>query len=104
MSTAAMSYEMTFGDRLRRTRLELGLDQRTMADALNIHHATISRYERDGHTIDKPTKRLAALVQLRYGVSADWLLYGTTPDQWAPWDSNPQPTVNASRHLWAVAA
>lgn len=71
------AFEVTFGDRLRRARIALGMDQRTFADGLSIHHGTVSRYERDGGSPEDPaTRRLAALVQNRYGVSEEWLLTG----------------------------
>lgn len=75
------TFELTFGDRLRRARLNLGLDQRDFAKGIDMHHATVSRYEHDGGRGDSSTRRVALLIQLRYGVSADWLLYGTVPEQ-----------------------
>jgi hypothetical protein len=62
--------------------------------------------------MDAPPQRnrraLVALIELRYRVPSDWLLTGEVPVQreWAPRDSNPQPTDYARRprHLRAVAA
>lgn len=76
-----MAFEVTFGDRLRRARLNLGMDQRDFAKGIDVHHATISRYEHDGGRDDASTRRLAHLVQGRYGIDAAWLLTGDVPGQ-----------------------
>jgi transcriptional regulator with XRE-family HTH domain len=66
-----------FGDRLRRLRLDLGMDQRQFAEAIGVDHATISRYE----TAARPPRaatHIAASIQLRFaepGVDLrGWLL------------------------------
>ena len=73
---------MTFGDRLRRYRISRGLTLRQFADGTSISHATLGRIEHDGgDPADQHTRRAAKLIQLRYGVPADWLLYGSVPAQ-----------------------
>jgi len=86
-----------FGDRLRRLRLELGLDQRQMAQEIGgIDHATLSRYESSSRT-PRSAPHIAASVQLRFG-SADvdlrtWLLTGVQPTGFRP----PRPGIPMPR-------
>lgn len=72
---------ITYGDRLRRTRLAHGLNQAEFADQVRVDRALIARHE----LMDAPPQRnrraLAALIELRYGVPSDWLLYGVVPAQ-----------------------
>lgn len=68
-----------FGDRLRRIRLELGMDQRTFAGELGVTNPTLSRYE-TASGAPRAAALVAAAVQLRFG-SADvdlktWLITG----------------------------
>jgi transcriptional regulator with XRE-family HTH domain len=99
--------ELGFGDRLHRYRLSRGMTLRQFAEGTNVSHATIGRYERTGGNPGDPAvQRLAKLLQMRHRVPAEWLLTGAVPQQrsqWAPSDSNRQPTVYARRHL-ALAA
>lgn len=71
---------ITFGDRLRRLRLDLHMTQGDLARAVNVSTATIGKYE----LLDEPTRtatHLAATIQLLYGVPREWLLTGTVPAQ-----------------------
>ena len=81
--------EITWGDRLRRLRLNRDMDQRQFAAMLDVRPATIGNYEVSGH---KP--RTAALVEnsveLRFGPEAARFL------------RDPQPTDYRSRHLVLV--
>ena len=69
---------VTFGDRLRRVRLNTGLDQRTFAETIAISHAALGKYELSPHT-PRVAKLVANSVQLAWGVPAVWLLTGETP-------------------------
>lgn len=81
--------EITWGDRLRRLRLNRDMDQRQFAAMLDVRPATIGNYEVSGH---KP--RTAALVEnsveLRFGPDAARFL------------RDPQPTGCRPRHLVLV--
>jgi transcriptional regulator with XRE-family HTH domain len=71
----------TYGDRLRRARLDTGLTQQQFAEQIGVTQAIISRHE----MMDAPPTRnrrvVALLVQMRYGVPSDWLLTGVVPPQ-----------------------
>lgn len=62
---------MFFGNRLKELRLERGLQQEDIAKILNIHRATISRYENNQREPDVNT--IINLAQY-FEVSSDWLL------------------------------
>ena len=66
-----------FGDRLRRFRLSLGMDQREFADALGgaFSHATLSRYESMEGT-PRAAVLVANSVELRYAT----VIYDSTGD------------------------
>lgn len=72
---------ITYGDRLRRTRLAHGLNQAEFAAEVRVDRALIARHE----LMDAPPQRnrraLAALIELRYGVPSEWLLTGAIPAQ-----------------------
>ena|SRR5665647_1187241 len=95
--------EFTVGDRLRKAREHIGMDQIPFADELGVSRGTVSNYESGATTHLKPI--VVRAWALRTGVPAEWLLTGTTnprpgdPDggemitaQRAREDSNLQPS------------
>ncbi len=65
----------TFGQRLRRVRIEKGLSQLQVAEKAGIHNTHLSRYEKDGSRPNGSTlMRLADAL----GVTADFLMDGPT--------------------------
>lgn len=67
--------EWTFGDRIRKVRTELGLDQRELAEKLELKHSTLSSYE-SGRANPRATKlpAMAARLELISGVPRAWFL------------------------------
>jgi transcriptional regulator with XRE-family HTH domain len=59
------------GNRLKAARRKAGLRQEQVAEAIDSHPVTISKYERGIQ--DPSTELLGAMARL-YGVSVDWLL------------------------------
>lgn len=84
MSTTTL--QMTYGDRIRRARLAQGLTQEEFAREVGSTQGIISNHEK----LDRPplrnTRALPLMIQLRYGLDADWLLYGDVPPQRAAAD------------------
>ena len=77
MSQTAWIPEDGYGDRLRRTRARLGLDIREMSAAVMHTRSTYARHEKAIRPQDEPhAERLAALVEYRFGVPAEWLPTG----------------------------
>ena len=68
-----MTEQKVFGDRLRRRRMALGLNQQQLAERLGWQATTLSHYER-GHY--RSTMRFARLRQLAQALatSTDYLL------------------------------
>ena len=69
---------ITFGDRLRRLRMDLHLSQDELGQEIGVSGATIGKYE----VLPRPTRmarHVAASIQLRYGVPAEWMLTGSIP-------------------------
>lgn len=62
---------MDFGKRLKHLRTTRGLSQESMAKILNIHRATISRYENNQR---EPDVNTIAKIADYFEVSTDWLL------------------------------
>lgn len=83
----------TLGDKLRKARLDAGLDQRELAAELGIARNSVMTYE-SGKTA--PRRPVLLAWAMRTGVSLDWLT-GETPGRpdgdagWAPTGSNRQP-------------
>ena len=90
-----------FGDRLRRLRLDLGMEQRAFAAEIDIHPATLSRYELATEP-PRVAPLVAAAIQLRYGSSQvdlrSWLL------ELPHVDSNHEPADYRRPRLALVAA
>lgn len=63
--------EISLGKRLRELRLEHGLTQKQVADALGIHSVTYLHYEKGQH--EPPLALLAAMAKF-YGETVDYLL------------------------------
>lgn len=80
--------EFSVGDRLRKARETLGLDQTEFAKEIGISRATISRYERGDF---EPPRSALLLWQMRTGVPSEWITTGCTPR-----DLNPEPTDSGS--------
>jgi transcriptional regulator with XRE-family HTH domain len=75
-AAAGRSFLQAFGRRLTLVRVERGLSQRAIADALAISDDVISKYERGQHAPKLETlQRLGAHL----AVSLDYLLGGTAP-------------------------
>lgn len=104
--TITESLQWDLVDRLAKSLRVAGVKPGEMADYLEVHRNTVGAYL---HGRTNPDHRTLALWAMRCGVPLEWLKHGTVPaprsggDQWAPWDSNPQPTVYARRRLLAVA-
>lgn len=62
---------MDFGKRLKQLRVERGLQQEDMAEILNLHRATISRYENNQR---EPDINTLINISKHFNVSIDWLL------------------------------
>lgn len=95
-----------YGDRLRRIRLDLGMDQRQFADSIQMNHGTYGHHELSHH-VRRGARQLANSIELRHGVPAWWVLGESSPDTdelCAARDSNPEPADYVPiRHLHAVA-
>ena len=73
--------EFTYGDRVRRVRLDTGLTQDEFAEQIGVTQAVISRHEKLDAPPSRNTRSLALLIQLRYDVPAKWTLAGEIPVQ-----------------------
>lgn len=87
-------------DRLRRIRRDRGMSQAEFAALLDVRDRTYSAWE-SGKNTPSGSQMIATAkrIELAVGVPAWWTLGlgapGPTPDtpnEWAPRDSNPQPT------------
>lgn len=65
--------EVGYGDRLRRIRLDLGMDQRTFADSIQMNPGTYGHHELSRH-VRRGARQLANSIELRHGVPAWWVL------------------------------
>lgn len=89
---AAVIPEWTFADRLRKSRQIAGMDQRVFALHLGVKSSAYAQWEA-GNNKPRDVVAVAKRVELLTHVPATWLL--DLGDGWAPWGSNPQPTVGA---------
>jgi transcriptional regulator with XRE-family HTH domain len=83
-----MTEQEIFGERLRRRRMALGLNQQQLAERLGWQAATISRYERGRYHSNMNFDRLRQLA-LALATSTDYLLGlthdpGPVPDRTSP--------------------
>lgn len=69
--------DMDFKDRLKQARINKGLSQSKLADIVGVHVTNISRYERGEN---KPTSNVLSKLAEGLGVSADFLMSGSTDD------------------------
>jgi transcriptional regulator with XRE-family HTH domain len=76
----------TLGDRLRKSANLAGLNITAMAEYLGVTRQTVSAWIQGHRTPGPMALRLWAV---RTGVPLEWLTEG---DEWAPRDSNAQPT------------
>lgn len=68
-----MSLEFTLGDRLRKARIEAGLDAKELAGRLHVSTATVSRAE-NGRFEPKAVTVFQWAAET--GVSLEWIAYG----------------------------
>jgi transcriptional regulator with XRE-family HTH domain len=73
-----MTQQEIFGERVRRRRMALGLNQKQLAERLGWRAATVGRYEKGTHHTSITFARLRALAQV-LSTSTDYLL-GLTSD------------------------
>lgn len=64
---------MTYGERLRSLRKELGLTMEQFGDRVGVKKNTISRIEREANNL---TDQMALAICREYGVSEEWLRDG----------------------------
>lgn len=69
--------DMDFKDRLKQARSNKGLSQSKLAGLVGVHVTNISRYERGEN---KPTSSVLSKLADALGVSADFLMSGSTND------------------------
>ena len=69
--------DMEFKDRLKQARSDKGLSQSKLAAIVEVHVTNISRYERGEN---KPTSSVLSKLGDALGVSADYLMSGSTDD------------------------
>lgn len=84
MQVAQVQLTWTFGDRIRKVRRALGLEQREMAELLGTRQSSITNWETD---LAKPRDREAIALRIQEitsgAVSAGWVL-GLTEDPRGP--------------------
>ena len=83
--------EWTFGDRIRKIRRELRLNQVEFADAIGRGDKAVAAWE-SGTNAPEDIVSVAKRIQVRFGVSAAWVL-GIDP----PPPAGPGSTVRARR-------
>lgn len=88
---------ITYGDRIRRTRLSQGLTQAEFADAIHADRAVVARHELMDEPPGRNRRGLVSLIELRFAVPSDWLLTGVVPPQRTD-------VTRQYRTLYAVAA
>ena len=99
--------EMTYGDRVRRARLAQGLTQEQFADEVGVTPTLLGRHETSDEPPTRNRRALAAMIQLRYGIDADWLLTGeSVPAQRSVGAQVTRGCVGPAirQSLWALAA
>lgn len=83
---------MTFNERVKARRLELGLSQKELARRIGVGQSTIGQIENGRNKSSKEILKLAEELQ----TSAEYLLYGTEPSEPEP-DSLPSNKPTAPR-------
>ena len=69
---------MTFGERLKKARLSKGFSQSTLGERGGVHYTQIGRYESKGA---QPSAEVLTNLATELGVSADFLVNGSTDEQ-----------------------
>jgi len=69
---------MTFGERLKNSRLRKGFSQSDLAKEVGIHYTQVGRYENKGA---QPTADILAKLADALEVSTDYLMGGTMNEQ-----------------------
>ncbi|MEM9681179.1 MAG: RstR family transcriptional repressor [Bacteroidota bacterium] len=69
--------DMEFKDRLRQARKDKGISQNELAQIVGVHVTNISRYERGEN---KPTSQVLTKLGDALGISADFLMAGSTDE------------------------
>lgn len=84
MSTQGAGEVLVFtrGDRLRKARERLGLDQGPFAEHIGVSRNTVSSYERDGTERVKPI--VIRMWAMATGVDEHWLMHGEGPTPGGP--------------------
>jgi transcriptional regulator with XRE-family HTH domain len=70
-----VTLDFTLGDRLRKAREYAGLEIQELAEAVDVHRQSVTRYENDRA---KPKRGTVLLWSMATGVSVAWL-EGQTP-------------------------
>lgn len=68
---------MNFGKRLTKARTEKGFSQTELGEIVGVHYTQIGRYEKKGVV---PAGDVLSKIANALGVSADYLMSGTTND------------------------
>ncbi len=69
---------ITFGDRVRRLRITLDMNQRDFGESIAFSGAAVAKWERMDHE-PRSVQRIINAVQLRYGVEIAEFLRGPQP-------------------------
>jgi transcriptional regulator with XRE-family HTH domain len=69
--------DMEFKDRLKQARKDKGISQSKLAQMIDVHVTNISRYERGEN---KPTSQVLTRLADALGISADYLMSGSTDE------------------------
>jgi len=77
----------TRGDRFRKAREHLGLDQTAFGELINVSRQTVSNYETD--ITQRPIRAIVAAWALAAGTTKDWLMEGE--------DMHPDPDDGAAQ-------
>lgn len=93
----------TFGDRIRKIRKLLELDQDEFGAHFGVKKAAVSKWERDDgkgpEDLLFAVQKMSALAREagHFWATPAWILGLTTEPTWyAAWDSNPEPTDSGS--------
>ena len=69
---------MTFGERLKQSRIDKGLSQTDLARLAGIHYTQIGRYEKKGA---QPSADVLSRMASALDTSSDFLMTGSTKEQ-----------------------
>jgi transcriptional regulator with XRE-family HTH domain len=69
---------MSFGERLKKARIEKGLSQSELGQIVGVHYTQVGRYESKGV---KPSGDVLAKIANTLGVTSDFLINGTHHEQ-----------------------